>query len=46
MIVLQLALDAPDVVQTPALLESARPATPSGTETEFVRAVAQPVLQR
>lgn len=45
MIALQLALDAPDMVQTLALLESARPAKPSETETEFVGAVAQPALQ-
>jgi len=46
MIALQLALDDPDMVQTLALLESARPAKLSETETEFVRAVAQPTLQR
>jgi pimeloyl-ACP methyl ester carboxylesterase len=46
MIALQLALDAPDMVQTLALMESARPAESSEIETEFVRAVAQPTLQR
>jgi pimeloyl-ACP methyl ester carboxylesterase len=45
-IALQLALDAPDMVQTLALLESARPAKSSETETEFDRAVAQPTVQR
>ncbi len=46
MIALQLALDAPGMVQTLALLESARPARPSETEAEFARTVVQPTFQR
>src|SRR5215510_4136288 len=43
---LQLALDAPEMVQTLALLDAARPAPPSELQREFVNAVVQPTLQR
>jgi pimeloyl-ACP methyl ester carboxylesterase len=46
MMALQLALDAPDAVQTLALLDSARPAPESELQMEFVRSVVQPALQR
>ncbi len=46
MIALQLALDAPETVQTLALLESARPAMPGEIESEFLEAVVQPTFQR
>ena len=43
-IALQLALDAPDVVHSLALLEPARPMVPSGTASEFARAVYGPTF--
>jgi pimeloyl-ACP methyl ester carboxylesterase len=46
MMALQLALDAPETVQTLALLDAARPAPPSEVQLEFVKAVVQPALQR
>jgi pimeloyl-ACP methyl ester carboxylesterase len=46
MMALQLALDAPDAVQTLALLDAARPAPRSKMQMEFVKAVVQPALQR
>jgi len=46
MMVLQLALDAPETVQTLALLDAARPAPPSELQLEFVKAFVQPALQR
>lgn len=46
MMALQLALDAPQSVQTLALLDAARPAPPSEVQMEFIRAVVQPALQR
>src|SRR5581483_11432316 len=38
MMALQLALDAPETVQTLALLDAARPAPPSEVQLEFVKA--------
>src|SRR5581483_1531459 len=46
MMALQLALDAPETVQTLALLDAARPAPPSEVQLEFVKAFVQPALQR
>jgi pimeloyl-ACP methyl ester carboxylesterase len=46
MMALQLALDAPETVQTLALLDAARPAPPREAQMEFVKAVVQPALQR
>jgi pimeloyl-ACP methyl ester carboxylesterase len=46
MMALQLALDAPETVQTLALLDAARPAPPSELQMEFVKAFVQPALQR
>jgi pimeloyl-ACP methyl ester carboxylesterase len=47
MIALQLALDAPDMVQTLALLESARPGVPDAPqELEFANTVFVPAVQR
>jgi pimeloyl-ACP methyl ester carboxylesterase len=43
---LQLALSAPETVQTLALLDAARPAPASELQIEFVNAVVQPALQR
>jgi pimeloyl-ACP methyl ester carboxylesterase len=43
---LQLALDAPDAVQSLALLEPARPAAPSSLLMEMVKTVVEPALQR
>jgi pimeloyl-ACP methyl ester carboxylesterase len=46
MMTLQLALDAPEAVQTLALLDAARPAPQSEVQMEFVKTVVQPALQR
>jgi pimeloyl-ACP methyl ester carboxylesterase len=46
MMALQLALDAPDAVQSLALLDAARPAPTSEIQMEFVKAVVQPALER
>ena len=43
---LQLALDAPDAVQSLALLDAARPAVPGPTQQQFVQTVAAPALER
>jgi pimeloyl-ACP methyl ester carboxylesterase len=43
---LQLALDAPDVVQSLALLDPARPAVPSALHLELVKTVVEPALER
>ena len=43
---LQLALDAPDAVQSLALLDPARPAAPSALHMEMVRTVVEPALER
>jgi pimeloyl-ACP methyl ester carboxylesterase len=43
---LQLALDAPDAVQSLALLDAARPAVPNATQQRFVQTVAAPALER
>jgi pimeloyl-ACP methyl ester carboxylesterase len=43
---LQLALDAPDAVHSLALLDPARPAARSGLQTEMVRSVVAPALER
>jgi pimeloyl-ACP methyl ester carboxylesterase len=43
---LQLALDAADAVQSLALLEPARPATPSPVQQEMVKAIVEPALGR
>jgi 3-oxoadipate enol-lactonase len=43
---LQLALDAPDAVQSLALMDTARPAVPSPTQQQFVQTVAAPALER
>jgi pimeloyl-ACP methyl ester carboxylesterase len=45
MMALQLASDTPEIVQTLALLDTARPAPPSALQREFVKAVVQPALQ-
>jgi pimeloyl-ACP methyl ester carboxylesterase len=45
-IALQLALDAPDAVQTIVSMESARPAPDTETQAAFVQQVAQPAVQR
>jgi pimeloyl-ACP methyl ester carboxylesterase len=45
-IALQLALDAPDAVQSLALLDTARPAAPSALHKEMVRTVVEPALER
>jgi len=45
MMALQLALDAPDAVQSLALLDAARPAPTSELQMEFIKAV-QPALER
>jgi pimeloyl-ACP methyl ester carboxylesterase len=42
MMALQLALDAPEVVHTLALLDAARPAPQSEVQMEFVKTVVQP----
>jgi pimeloyl-ACP methyl ester carboxylesterase len=44
LVALQLALDSPDVVQTLALLESARPVPPTEVQAAFVREFVQPAL--
>ena len=46
MIALQLALDAPEAVQTLALLESARPAPQTEAQARFAREFAGPALER
>ena len=46
LVALQLALDAPEVVQTLALLESARPVPPTEVQAGFVREFVQPALRR
>jgi pimeloyl-ACP methyl ester carboxylesterase len=43
---LQLALDAPDVVHSLALLDPARPAAPSALDREMVRTIVEPALER
>jgi pimeloyl-ACP methyl ester carboxylesterase len=43
---LQLALDAPDAVQSLVLMDAARPAVPSATQQQFVQTVAAPALER
>jgi pimeloyl-ACP methyl ester carboxylesterase len=45
MMALQLALDAPDAVQTLALLDAARPAPTSEVQRAFVEEIVQPVLR-
>jgi pimeloyl-ACP methyl ester carboxylesterase len=45
-VALQLALDAPDAVQTLALLEAARPAPPTEVQARFGRNVIQPAVGR
>jgi pimeloyl-ACP methyl ester carboxylesterase len=45
MMALQLALDAPEAVQTLALLDAARPAPQSEMQMAFVKAVVQPAMQ-
>jgi pimeloyl-ACP methyl ester carboxylesterase len=45
MMALQLALDAPEVVHTLALLDAARPAPQSEVQIAFVKAVVQPAMQ-
>jgi pimeloyl-ACP methyl ester carboxylesterase len=45
MMALQLALDAPEAVQTLALLDAARPAPQSEVQMAFVKAVVQPAMQ-
>jgi pimeloyl-ACP methyl ester carboxylesterase len=44
-IALQLALDTRDMVHSLALLEPARPMVPSGTASEFARAVYGPTFE-
>lgn len=43
---LQLALDAPEAVQSLALLDAARPAAPTAAHAEMVRTVVEPSLER
>jgi pimeloyl-ACP methyl ester carboxylesterase len=43
---LRLALDAPEAVSSLILLEPARPAAPSAAQSEMVRSVAEPALER
>ena len=43
---LQLALDAPDAVQSLALLDPARPAAPGTLHMEMVKTVVEPALER
>lgn len=45
-VALQLALDAPEAVQTLTLMEAARPAPPTETQQRFRNVVAQPAIQR
>lgn len=45
-IVLQLALDCPDAVHTLVLMDAARPAPPTETQSDFVRNFVQPAVQR
>ena len=45
-VALQLALDAPEAVQTLTLMEAARPAPPTETQLRFGMDVAQPAAQR
>src|ERR1700752_2693735 len=46
LIALQLALDAPDVVQSLALMDAARPAPATETQAAFVREVAAAAIGR
>ena len=46
LIALQLALDAPDVVQSLALMDAARPAPATETQAAFVREVAAAAIDR
>jgi pimeloyl-ACP methyl ester carboxylesterase len=46
LIALQLALDAPDAVQTLALMDAARPAPHTERQAEFARAVVAPAIER
>jgi 3-oxoadipate enol-lactonase len=43
---LQLALDAPEAVQSLVLMDAARPAAPSPVQQQFVQTVAAPALER
>jgi 3-oxoadipate enol-lactonase len=43
---LQLALDAPEAVQSLVLMDAARPAVPSPAQQQFGRSVAAPALER
>jgi pimeloyl-ACP methyl ester carboxylesterase len=43
---LQLALDAPEAVQSLVLMDAARPAVPSAVQQQFVQTVAAPALER
>ena len=43
---LQLALDAPEAVQSLVLMDAARPAVPSPAQQQFVQTVAAPALER
>jgi pimeloyl-ACP methyl ester carboxylesterase len=45
-IALQLALDFPEVVQTLALMEPARPTPPTEEQAEFIRRFVAPAIQR
>jgi len=45
-IALQLALDAPDAVQTLTLMEAARPVPPTEAQAEFVREFVAPAVAR
>jgi pimeloyl-ACP methyl ester carboxylesterase len=45
-IALQLAVDAPDAVQSLALMEPARPAPPTEPQAEFIRAFVEPAIRR
>jgi pimeloyl-ACP methyl ester carboxylesterase len=45
MMALQLALDAPEAVQSLALLDAARPAPQSEVQMAFIKAVVQPAMQ-
>jgi pimeloyl-ACP methyl ester carboxylesterase len=45
-VALQLALDAPDAVQTLTLMEAARPAAPTDAERQFGTDVMMPAIQR
>ena len=43
---LELSLNAPEVVQTLALLDAARPAPPSELQLEMVKTIVEPALER